>query len=156
MDEEDDDENGVPFPQANDFKKVIQLIKIEKEILLKDNSYLEKLLIISQRQVNYYLAACSFLGIINNDREFSNFGIELRNMGYDQLISCISSKIISMPVFGDVFFSRFFYDQELSNDDVAELLTIKYRINNYSVAKRRASTVRNWINWIFEQKSVLF
>lgn len=155
MAEEDNEENEAPFPQANDFGKILKIIKIEKESLLQDNEYLEILLNVSKRQVNYYLAACSFLGITNNSREFSNYGLELRNKGYDQLISYISSKIISIPVFGDVFFSRFFYDKELSNDDIAELLTIEYKIQNYSVAKRRASTVNNWINWIYEQKAIL-
>lgn len=151
MVEEDKNEIKVPFPQANDFSKILRIIKIENEIFLRDNSYLAKKLDVSQRQINYYLAACSFLEIISN-REFTNYGIELRNKGYDQLITCVSTKIISLPVFGDVFFTRFYYNTILSNEEIAELLIINYGIDNYNVAKRRASTVRNWINWIFEQR----
>jgi len=156
MEEEDNDEIDAPFPQANDFEKVIKLIKIDKENYLQDNDYLITLLGISQRQVNYYLAACAFLGIIDNERLFTEYGCDLRKKGHDQFLSSISMKIISFPVFGETFFSRFFYDEELSKEDIGELVSVSYGITNQGVAERRASTVKNWINWIFEQKNCLF
>lgn len=156
MEEEDNDEIDAPFPQANDFKKVIKLIKIDKENLLQDNTYLSSLLGVSQRQVNYYLAACAFLGIINNERLFTEYGCSLRKYGHDQFLSSISMKIISFPVFGDAFFSMFFYDEELSIEDIAELICINYDVQKLGVAERRAGTVTNWVRWIFEQKKCLF
>ncbi|MBO4516528.1 hypothetical protein J5751_03755 [bacterium] len=156
MEEEDNEDLNVPFPQANDFEKIIKLIKIEDEALLQDNNYLVSILNVSQRQINYYIAACVFLGVVDNKRLFTEFGCLLRKKGYDNFLSSISAKIISMPVFGDAFFSRFFYDEELSTDDIAELLSITYGIENQAVAKRRASTVKNWINWLFKQRRLLF
>jgi len=156
MEEEDNDDINAPFPQANDFEKVIKLIKVEKENYLQDNDYLVNLLGISQRQVNYYLAACAFLGIINSERLFTEYGSLLRNKGRDDFISCISMKITSLPVFGETFFSRFLYDEDLSKEDIGELVSLLYGITNQGVAERRASTVKNWINWIFEQRNQLF
>lgn len=156
MEEEDRDDLDAPFPQANDFEKIISLIKIEKETLLQDNDYLTNLLGVSLRQVNYYLAACVFLGIVNKERLFTEYGCTLRNKGHDQFLASISMKIISLPVFGDAFFSKFFYGEDLENEDVSELLSIHYGIKNSAVADRRASTVRNWINWIFSKRSLLF
>lgn len=156
MEDEDKDEMEAPFPQANDFEKVISLIKIKKESLLQDNEYLTNLLNVSLRQVNYYLAACVFLGIINKERLFTEYGCILRNQGHDQFLASISMKIISLPVFGDAFFSKFFYGEDMENEDISELLSINYDIKNAAVADRRASTVRNWINWIFSKRNALF
>lgn len=154
MEEEDNIE--APFPQANDFTKVLKLINVEKENLLQDNQYLVNLLGVTQRQVNYYLAACAYLGIIDKNRLFTEYGCFLRSKGHEQFIYSLSRKIVSMPVFGDVFFSRFLYDEELTNEDISELISLEYKIDNHDVSYRRASTVSHWIDWIFSNRNQLF
>lgn len=155
MVEKDEEKFTAPFPQANDFEKIIKIIKVDRENFLQDNGYLETLLEISDRQVQYYISACVFLGIIDNERLFTEYGSFLRNLGHDQFITYLSMKIISIPVFGDCFFSKFLYDEELTSNEISELLSVFYGIKSSEVAIRRASTVKNWINWIFEQKKVL-
>lgn len=39
-----EEKNKIPFPQANDFNKIVKIIEIENEELLNDNKYLEKYL----------------------------------------------------------------------------------------------------------------
>ena len=69
----------IPFPQANDFDKIIKIIDIEKEEDLKNKDYmLEYLDLGTERQISYYISACEFLGVIYKHK-FTEFGIEIRN-----------------------------------------------------------------------------
>jgi hypothetical protein len=144
----------VPFPQANDFDKIFLLIEIDDEENLKDNVFLTNYLGITSRQVNYYLSACEFLDIVEK-RKFTDFGLSLRSMGLDHKIATISSKIVSKPVFGEVFFLYYFYSEKMSIDEIAELITFRYGNSLDKIAPRRASTVNNWIKWINKNKTEL-
>ena len=143
--------NKSPFPQANDVNKIISIIRTDQESLF-DNEFLASLLSVTQRQINYYIAACTFLDILDRKRRFSQFGLLLKTKGQDGLIMALSQKIVSKPVFGEVFFNRLFNGATLSNEEISELITFYYGIGNTQVADRRASTVKKWINWIFKQK----
>ena len=58
----------IPFPQADDFSKVILLINFPKE-KLKDNEYIKTNLgNITERQVSYYVSAAQYLNIIDSKR----------------------------------------------------------------------------------------
>ena len=144
-----EEKNNIPFPQANDLNKVIAILRIKDEQLLSDNLYLENLLSVTQRQVNYYLAACAFLGLIDKKRKFTALGIDLNCKGYDSFILSLCSLIVSKPVFGEVFFSRLFNDELMPIDEISQMISIAYKIDNLEVTNRRASTVKKWIDWIY-------
>lgn len=140
--------NKIPFPQANDVNKIIQIIRMDQRELF-ENSLLIKQLGVTQRQINYYLAACVFLGIIDKKRRFTQFGANLKNKGQEGLIAALSQIIVSKPVFGEVFFNKLFNNVFLTNEEISELISLEYEIDSIEVADRRASTVRKWISWIF-------
>lgn len=151
---EEETRNKVPFPQANDLTKIVALIRADQNILL-DNDCLIEILQVTQRQINYYLSACSFLGILDKKRKFTDLGISLKAKGQEGLIVALSQLIVSKPVFGEVFFSKFFDNESLSNEEISELITLNYGIESTEVADRRASTVKKWIDWIFEHKELI-
>ena len=133
----------IPFPQANDFNKIFKLICLEDQSKIKDKSYLMKYLSLgSERQISYYISACEFLGILNHNREYTNIGNNRRKASTDFKILFICERIISLPVFGVIF----------SQDDISQLISTIYGINNFEVCKRRASTVIKWLKWIEENK----
>lgn len=143
----------IPFPQANDFNKIFKLICLEDQSKIKDKSYLMKHLSLgSERQISYYISACEFLGILNHNREYTNIGNKIRNASTDFKILLICERIISLPVFGEIFFLKYLYDEILSKDDISQLISTIYGINNFEVCKRRASTVIKWLKWIEENK----
>jgi len=146
--EEEKKTKKIPFPQANDLEKVIVIVRTD-ESMLKDNGYLMNLLGITQRQINYYLSACSFLGILDSKRHFTDYGRSLSNKGNDGLIIALSEKIISKPVFCEVFFNKLFNGEYLSIEEISQMITINYELDNVEVADRRASTVKKWVSWIF-------
>lgn len=141
------DNKTIPFPQANDFVKIFSIIEIEDENNLNDNEFLANYLGVSPRQINYYLSACEFLDIVEK-RRFTEFGSHIRSMGFDNKKATVSSKIVSKPVFGEVFFLYYFYGEKMSIDEIAELIIFRYGNSMDKIAKRRASTVSNWIKWI--------
>ena len=145
---EEEVKNKIPFPQANDVNKIIAVIRIEQDRLF-DNNYLIDLLSVTQRQVNYYLSACAFLGILDRKRHFTELGLSMKSKGQEGLIEALSQVIVSKPVFGEVFFNKLFNGGYLTNEEISELITFNYGVENIEVADRRASTVKKWVEWIF-------
>lgn len=147
-----EEKKKIPFPQANDFNKIIKIVEIDDESKLEDNKFLMNLLDLgTERQVSYYLSACEFLGLVNK-RKLTDVAYIIRNNSYETKILSYSNLIVSKPVFGETFFYYFYYNKNISIDEIAQLIAIYYDIENYSVCLRRASTVINWINWIIEEK----
>ena len=148
---ENEKKNDAPFPQANDLNKVLQLVELNQEQIC-DNNYLMSFLNVTQRQVNYYLAACSYLGIIDRKRQFTDLGKSLKKKSEESLIIAIAKIIVAKPVFGEAFFNKFFTGEDLSKEEISELITFSCEIDNLEVADRRASTVKKWIDWIFDKR----
>ena len=70
----EDNEKKAPFPQANDFDKVMSLLNVENESILHSDkligAYLDG---IAERQSRYYIAAAQYLDIIDKKRNFTEF-----------------------------------------------------------------------------------
>lgn len=148
-----EEKNEVPFPQANDFNKVVKIIEIQDEELLKDNDYMKEYLSLgSSRQISYYLSACEFLGLVTK-RQFTTKALELKECSKDTRNLRLSQLIVSLPVFGEVFFSQYLYGSEYKSEQISELIGLIYKIDNIEVCKRRASTVIKWISWIESNKN---
>lgn len=150
MEQED---KKIPFPQANDFNKIYNLICMGDESKLIDKEYLKSYLNLgTERQIAYYLSACEFLGVINRNKEYTELGKNIRNTNSDLRIVMICKIIISLPVFGEVFLLNYLYDEKSSQEDIAQLISVLYGIDNYEVCKRRASTVSKWLEWVVEKR----
>ena len=146
MEQED---KKIPFPQANDFDKIYDLICLEDELKLHDKEFLKNYLNLgTERQISYYLSAIEFLGVITHSKEYSELGIKIRNASADLKILMICKKIVSLPVFGEVFLMKYLYNDYPNQEDIAQLISLIYEIDNYEVCKRRASTVSKWLDWI--------
>lgn len=149
MEERDRD---VPFPQANDFDKVIRILNIDQEEKLGDKQYLSiQLDMITDRQVQYYISACAYLGLINGKKEFTEIAHELRMLNSSEQTVELARLIVSDKVFGKAYFSQKLYNVKLSTEDIIEIM----KENNVSfesdaMYKRRAQTVTSWLCWIEE------
>ena len=63
-----------PFPQANDFNKILLLLNIDNESLFNDKEYLKIYLDLgTERQISYYLSAFQFLGLIDDEKKFTSY-----------------------------------------------------------------------------------
>jgi len=142
---------GLPaqFPQANDISKIIKLIKSGDEIFQDSDLIREVIGKTDERTVQYYLSSLKYLKIINNEKKFSEFGLELYNEKCDdELKEKLAKEIVDKGIFKKV------YDLEhdrhkLSNDEIVEEM-IKDKLNkkySNSTLKRRANTVSSWVKW---------
>ena len=146
-------QNKLPFPQANDFNKILKIIEIDDEDKLMDTSFLMDYLELgSQRQISYYVSAAEFLGIIDRDRKFTDFGDELRSSIYESRVLKLCQRIISLPVFGEIFFMQYLYKEAVDTNYISQMISDIYGIDNVEVCNRRASTVKKWLSWIDSNK----
>lgn len=142
-----------PFPQANDINKVIKIINIDHEDNLKDYGYMCMYLgDISNRQVDYYISACTYLNLIGTNKEFTDLGLILRGLtGVEQSVR-LAQIIVSDIVFGEVYFMQKFLGIDMTVEDVAERMKKYVVFDSEAMYLRRSSTVCSWIKWILRQE----
>lgn len=136
-----------PFPQANDFEKVKKVLNAD-EIKLKDYGAMSILLgDITERQVDYYISACEYLGLIDN-KTFTESAVRIRNLiGIYQDVE-LSKIIVSDEVFGTVYFMQKMVGSELELEEVVDIMKDNVSLSSEAMYLRRASTVLSWIKWI--------
>jgi hypothetical protein len=149
-------EPDIPFPQADSFERVINLCELlkEKVYLTKDDITLNY--DFESRQSNYYADAGRYLGLIKK------YGLvfSLTKLGdlilekpiFERKIEFIKL-ILSHSAFKKTLQTYFTKGNIPSTEEVIEIMKSckLYNVNEYSTYKRRASTVRSWVNWIVEQ-----
>ncbi len=142
-----------PFPQANDFNKVIKILETDEKFL-NDKIYLQEVIDVSTvRQVQYYISACQFLGLIDENNQFSDMAKYIKSSCYENKIMSLSRLIVTAPVFGEVFFKKYIYNEASSQDEIAQLISDLWNSeDSFAVCYRRASTVRRWLDWIDSNK----
>lgn len=149
-------DKNIPFPQADDFDKIIQILHFSNEEDLNDTIKISSRLGgISDRQVSYYVSAAMFLGFVevtNGKRVFSKHAIAIKNMNtYMQNVEIISTILLN-PVFNKTYvYSVLFGQQEPSV--VADILNQYYPDYSDAIYKRRAQTVISWVNWVIRHLS---
>lgn len=139
------------FPQADRLDKVLKLVrtKIDSKDSLKIADLLQ---VTTERQVSYYLSACKFLGLKDEELAPTVLGKYIQNLDEPFFKIEMSKIIVSKVVFGDVFFNYFLTGQFMSIDEISQLIIFHTEISSLSVAKRRAGTVISWIREIASYK----
>lgn len=140
----------IPFPQANDFDKVIRILNIEQEDKLGDKLYMSvQLDMITDRQVQYYISACAYLGLVNEHKEFTQIARELRQLNSSEQTVELARLIVSDKVFGRAYFTQKMYHIKLTTEDVVEIMKEnKVLFDSEAMYVRRAQTVSSWLAWI--------
>lgn len=149
-------EPEIPFPQADSFKRVINLCE------LLNNSNLTKDEITANydfdpRQTNYYTDAGRYLGLIDKKNErreviftLSEEGRDLFRLKYKPRQLKLVELILSHRVFNETFKLYLELGIMPSKDEIVKIMK---RCNIFNVESdntfnRRAQTIAGWINWI--------
>lgn len=144
-----DEIKNVPFPQADDFEKVISLLNIPDESKLDDKKYLSFVLEnISERQVTYYLSACMYLNLVTKDKTFSPLGKSIRELSQTRQRIELIRLLISDKVFGTVFITEKVYGVKLEKEEIIEIIKSEFPSYSDELYDRRYQTVKKWLNWI--------
>lgn len=144
-----DIEDKIPFPQADDFEKIVRIVNIDDESRLIDKDSMSRYLDdISPRQVQYYLSACMYLNIIDEKKKFTEEGMFLREQNNANQIIELIRLILSIRIFGMVYFSEKYLGVKFTREDIKNLMREHTKIDNDAVIHRRAQTVLKWIEWV--------
>ena len=143
--------NNMPFPQADDFDKIVALVNIVNEEDLNNNEKVKVVLgEISERQISYYISASSFLGIIltqKRKRKFTNFGNHLRRCNSVMQEIELITAILRLPVFSKVYVLNKIVGT-IDSSEVADMIKENY---GEAICERRAQTVLKWVEWVIEK-----
>jgi len=154
-------EPKVSYPQADTFKRVINLLEMlmEKDMTRDEITHT---LDVAQRQTNYYTSAIIYLGLADKTREdntvtyyINDEGKRIMNLPYKRKYLSIVEKILRNPSFNKVFR---LYLQNGYAPSKSEIIEIMKEYNVYNVEKestyfRRAQTVGKWLEWILSLQS---
>ena len=151
-------EPEISFPQANSFKRVINLCE-----LLFDGSKTKDEITMNyafdERQTNYYTDAGRYLGLINKSKDDGKITFTLSDEGRKVLRLKYKPKqlrfvelILSHRVF-NVILRQYLQNGEIPKKQ--EIVSVMKQSNLFRIGKedtyqRRSSTISGWINWILD------
>lgn len=147
---------GVPFPQADDFSRVINLCEILEVDELTEEELAEQYNFVS-RQAGYYTNAALYLGLV----EFRKIGGKRYYRASEQAKSVLKKdfkqrqldyceKILTHRVFRESLKIYFESGKIPTKDEIVPIMH-KYGVAGVasdSTFKRRAQTVYKWVEWI--------
>ncbi len=145
-------EPSVPYPQANDIDKIIDLVTYSSKGLTNKKSIAD-FFDFDERQGDYYANAAIYLGLVKRTDGSSEF--ELTREGQYLCTSLNRNKrnylllqqMLKKPSFNEIINANYYNRNDLDIDYVADVIQ-KYAKINITTARRRSSTVLNWIKWI--------
>ncbi len=152
------EEPEVAFPQADSFKRIINLCELLSQGDMKRDDITLNYAF-DPRQTNYYTDAGRYLGLINKYRDKAEIIFSLTDEG--QRIVRSKYKIRQLKFVEAILKHRVFaetlrlYLQHSEMPARSEIVNIMRECNLFQVEAestfyRRASTVASWINWILD------
>lgn len=139
--------NSIPFPQANDINKVIALVQAGDDIIENKEKAKEVINVGTPRQVSYYLSALQYLKYLGQNKKLTERALKLQN-SKSELVSDIYNQLLEDKLFGKAYHD-FKATREVSIDKVTSDLKKENRRLSESTLKRRASTIRSWVEWMY-------
>jgi hypothetical protein len=149
-------EPQVPFPQADNFERVINICELLNEQELNRNN-ITKQYAFDARQTNYYTDAARYLGLLEKRNVYgtpvyrlSEKGRKILRLNYKQRQVAYCALILSHKVFRDVLQKCRKKGNMPITDDIIRIMKTSnlYHVKSDSTFERRSSTVKGWLNWI--------
>jgi hypothetical protein len=152
-------EPDVPLPQADKFERVVDLLSLlfEKDLTKDDITENYEF---DRRQTDYYTNAGLYIGLIENYKDSMTKKVTVRltsegrsilhkrpKLKYLDLIN----KILQKKVFYLVFELTLKQGDIPPKDAICKIISENRPDINDTTIKRRYSTVRGWISWIWNQ-----
>jgi hypothetical protein len=139
---------NIPFPQADDFRKVIDLVDAVTSNVTTQSDIAE-LFDYEPRQADYYGNAAAFLGLVKRtDGGFAanEQSIEFTKKDPRERLAFMISHLSKLPVFRDALRCSF-SGKPLSREEISEKIQA-YSGLNANTSGRRAVTVESWVSWL--------
>lgn len=151
-------EEDIPFPQANDFKRIINLCE-----LLNNNDLTREEITnnyeFDVRQTNYYTDACRYLGLIYKEKVRNGVRYKLTKSAKETLKKGYRERQLE---FCKIILKHYPFNKTIKlwlksnvKPQIKDILKIMkqaklYKIESINTYTRRASTIISWLEWIME------
>lgn len=139
--------NSIPFPQANDINKVITLVLAGDDIIENKGKAKDVINVGTPRQVSYYLSALQYLQYLGQDKKLTERALKLQN-SKSELVSDIYNQLLEDKLFGKAYHD-FKVTGKVNIDKVTSDLKKENQRLSESTLRRRASTIRSWVEWMY-------
>jgi hypothetical protein len=156
------DEPDIPFPQADDFRKVINLCELAyyndltKEQIASEYEF-------NIRQSDYYANAGKYLGLMYKEKNqgetiirLTKDGQKMLQMPYISRQKFLIQRILSHHIFNDVLKFSLNAGKVLTTREILEIMPnyslykMGEKKENATTFRRRASSIRGWISWMID------
>jgi hypothetical protein len=150
-------EPKIPFPQADSFERIIDLLGLLMEKELSYDEITENYNF-TTRQTDYYSNAGRYLGLIKKENIDGNIGYTLTaktrrimSKPYKEKYLAIITSILEHKVFYDCLEKRFLKKTTLTHEEIVKIMknNVIYGVKSENTYYRRAQTIRSWIEWVF-------
>lgn len=151
-------EPSVPYPQANDLDKVIDILTNFRSANLTNKWAIADFFDFDERQGDYYANAGSYLGLLKRIPHSAEFELTTdgeyiaRSENRSRRNLLLLKQMIKRPSFNEIIrlFESRGRDVSLINVDVIAPIVQRHRNGelNLNTSRRRASTVVNWLRWM--------
>lgn len=146
-----DEDESIPFPQANTFNIVLDLLgELNSQDMTPDD--ITNFLEYDPRQTNYYIDAAKYLGFVIKDKKYTltEYGKKIMKMNHkDRTLEIIRSILSHKPFY--LAMKQQIENYSFDTDEIAKSIDeCRNEINKISTARRRTSTVTAWIKWILD------
>jgi len=152
-------EPDVPFPQADRFERVVDLLSLLLEKDLTQDDITENYEF-NVRQTQYYTAAGRYIGLIHKYQNpvtlqvtfcLTNEGRSILGMRHKLKYLALIKKILEHEVFHQVFELTFEGGEPPSKDAICQVMSKNSLGIKEKTIERRYCTVRSWSDWIWSQ-----
>lgn len=146
-----DEDESIPFPQANTFNIVLDLlVELNSQDMTPDD--ITNFLEYDPRQTNYYIDAAKYLGFVIKDKKYTltEYGKKIMKMNHkDRTLEIVRSILSHKPFY--LAMKQQIENYSFDTDEIAKSIDeCRNEINKISTARRRTSTVTAWIKWILD------
>lgn len=154
---------GAPFPQADSFERVVDLVSI----LIEQPRTMDSLATyygFDPRQSDYYFNAARYLGLANSYsdesgqkfREATSLAVEIFQLPYKQKYLALAKQILTVDSIAKSFLKSIHGDG-IGVSEIAVVFENSHDSDKHpgsvdklerSTIDRRAQTIRGWLNWL--------
>jgi hypothetical protein len=149
-------EPDVPYPQANDLDKVIDIVTNFHSANLSNKPAIAEFFEFDERQGDYYANAGYYLGLLKRIPDSTEFeltregGYIAKSMNRSRRNLLLLMQMMKRPSFNEIIrlFESKNRDLTSLNVDILAPIIQKHVSLNDTTARRRASTVMSWLKWM--------
>lgn len=142
---------NVPFPQADDISKIIDVLEILSSGPLTKFEIADRFEV-DPRQGDYYANGAAWLGLVERVGtafKLTASGRDFVRLNRSDRLARLAELVSQMPVFHETA-EVWAKGVPVTSADISADLKQRFHLSN-STASRRAMTVRSWVQWLSDQ-----